>query len=494
MATQARRVSNPNPTDTVPTAVIWKVIFASALGTMIEWYDFYIFGSLATVIAANIFPKGNETAALLSTFATFGAGFAARPFGSLVFGRVGDMVGRKYAFLVTLLIMGGATTLIGVLPTYASIGIAAPIILVLIRIIQGLALGGEYGGAAVYVAEHVPDSRRGFYTSFIQITATLGLFLSLIVILVVRRSMNATDYASWGWRLPFLLSIFLVGISVYIRSRMKESPLFTKLKTEGKTSQAPLKDSFGNRRNWKVILTVLFGAAAGQAVIWYTAQFYVNSWLKSSGVGMKGDTVEQIVAVALLLGMPFFVVSGALSDRIGRKKVMMTGNILGALLLYPIFRALKSFAGPITPLLDASGNPVLNADKTAPVMQAQSPNVFMIGLLIFCLVLLVTLVYGPIAAFLVESFPARIRYTSVSVPYHIGNGYFGGWLPFIATALVASTKNIYAGLWFPIGVALMTFVLGMVLLKETNKVSIHDEAGDNPMSQELDTIAASKLA
>ncbi|MBA3471458.1 MAG: MHS family MFS transporter [Herpetosiphonaceae bacterium] len=491
MATQAQRVSNPNPTDTVPTAVIWKVIFASALGTMIEWYDFYIFGSLATVIATNFFPKGNETAALLSTFATFGAGFAARPFGSLVFGRVGDMVGRKYAFLVTLLIMGGATTLIGVLPTYATIGIAAPIILVIIRIIQGLALGGEYGGAAVYVAEHVPDSKRGFYTSFIQITATLGLFLSLVVILVVRGTMDPVAYASWGWRLPFLLSIFLVGISVYIRSRMKESPLFTKLKSEGKTSQSPLKDSFGNRRNWKVILTVLFGAAAGQAVIWYTAQFYVNSWLKSPGVAMKGDTVEQIVAVALLLGMPFFVVSGALSDRIGRKKVMMTGNLLGAILLYPIFQALKYFAGPITPVV-SNGQPMLDSAGKA-VLQAQSPNVFMIGLLIFGLVLLVTLVYGPIAAFLVESFPAKIRYTSVSVPYHIGNGYFGGWLPFIATALVASTGSIYAGLWFPIGVALMTFVIGMVLLKETNKVSIHDEAGDNPMSQELDTIAASKL-
>lgn len=480
MATQAQRVGSQGATDTVPTKVIWKVIIASALGTMIEWYDFYIFGSLATVIAANFYAKGNETVALLETFATFGAGFAARPFGALVFGRIGDIVGRKYAFLVTLLIMGGATTVIGILPTYASIGILAPIILVIIRIIQGLALGGEYGGAAVYVAEHVPDNKRGFYTSFIQITATLGLFISLIVILIVRNSMSKASFDAWGWRLPFLLSIFLVGISVYIRSKMKESPLFTKLKSEGKTSKSPLKDSFGNRANWRIILMVLFGAAAGQAVIWYTAQFYVNTWLKTQA-RVPANTVDGIVSIALLMGMPFFVVFGALSDRIGRKKVMMAGNLLGALAIYPAFQALKAAAGPITPAVtDAAGKVVTPA-------VASNPNNVLITLIIFGLVLCVCMVYGPIAAFLVESFPAKIRYTSVSLPYHVGNGYFGGFLPLIATAVVASTGNIYAGLWFPIGVALMTFVVGTILLKETNHLSIHDEARDAPHPGVLET-------
>ena len=453
---------------------IWKVIVASALGTMIEWYDFYIFGSLATVIAANFYRKGDPATALLETLATFGAGFAARPFGALVFGRIGDMVGRKYAFLVTLLIMGGATTLIGLLPGYDTIGVAAPIILVTIRIIQGLALGGEYGGAAVYVAEHVPDNRRGFYTSFIQITATLGLFVSLLVILIVRGSMATADWNAWGWRLPFILSIFLVVVSVYIRSKMKESPLFSKLKAEGKTSKSPLRDSFGNRANWKVILTVLFGAGAGQAVIWYTAQFYVNTWLKSPGVAIKGSTVETVVAIALLLGMPFFVVFGGLSDRIGRKTVMMAGNLLGALLLIPAFMAMKSFAGPITQVTDAAGAPVIDQATGNPVMQAQNPNLVGITLVIFGLVLIVSMVYGPIAAFLVEAFPARIRYTSVSLPYHVANGYFGGWLPFIATALAAS-YGLYAGLYWPVAVAAATFIIGMVLLKETKDVSIHQE-------------------
>jgi MFS family permease len=464
--------------------MIWKVIIASALGTMIEWYDFYIFGSLATVIAANFYNKSDPTVALLETFATFGAGFAARPFGALVFGRIGDIVGRKYAFLVTLLIMGGATTVIGILPTYAQIGVLAPIILVIIRIIQGLALGGEYGGAAVYVAEHVPDHKRGFYTSFIQITATLGLFVSLLVVLIVRNSMPKASFDAWGWRVPFLLSIFLVGISVYIRSKMSESPLFAKLKKEGKTSKAPLKDSFGNTRNWKVILTVLFGAAAGQAVIWYTAQFYVNTWMKTQA-GIPANTADTIVAIALLLGMPFFVVAGALSDRFGRKVVMMAGNLIGAAAIYPAFLGLKAAAGPITPAVkDAAGKVVTPAIAT-------NPNTVLMTLIIFGLVLCVCMVYGPIAAFLVESFPAKIRYTSVSLPYHIGNGYFGGFLPLIATAVVASTGNIYAGLWFPIIVALATFVIGMVLLRETKQNSLHDEAADNPMSTELDAIAAS---
>jgi len=457
----------------VDTQGIWKVIFASALGTMIEWYDFYIFGSLATVIATKFFPGTDPTAALLSTLATFGAGFAARPFGALVFGRIGDMVGRKYSFLVTLLIMGAATTLIGLLPSYATIGILAPIILLVIRIVQGLALGGEYGGAAVYVAEHVPDDRRGFYTSFIQITATLGLFVSLIVILLVRGSMPTTTFNDWGWRVPFLLSIFLVAISVYIRSRMKESPLFTKLKSEGKTSKAPLTDSFGNRANWKIILLVLFGAAAGQAVVWYTGQFYVNSWLKTA-LKINATTADTVTAIALALGMPFFVVFGALSDRIGRKKIMMAGNLIAAICIYPVFMAIASFAGPITQATDAAGKAVVDA-AGKPVMVAASPNTVMITLMIFILVLFVTMVYGPIAAFLVESFPAKIRYTSVSLPYHVGNGYFGGFLPLIATSLVVSTGNIYAGLYFPIIVALATFVIGTLLLKETNHISIHGE-------------------
>ena len=383
--------------------------------------------------------------------------------------------------------MGGATTVIGLLPTYAQIGVFAPLILVIIRIIQGLALGGEYGGAAVYVAEHVPDNKRGFYTSFIQITATLGLFVSLLVILIVRNSMSPAAFSSWGWRLPFLLSIFLVGISVFIRSRMHESPLFTKLKKDGKTSTAPIKDSLGSSRNWKVILTVLFGAAAGQAVIWYTAQFYVNSWLKTVAK-VPANTADTVVAIALLLGMPFFVVAGALSDRLGRKTVMMAGNLIGAAAIYPAFVALKAAAGPIvekTPaVLDAAGKVT-----TPAVMVASNPNTVLMTLIIFGLVLCVCLVYGPIAAFLVESFPAKIRYTSVSLPYHVGNGYFGGFLPLIATAVVARTKNIYAGLWFPIGIALMTFVIGMVLLKETKDNSLHGEAQDNPMEQEMDFLS-----
>ncbi|GAC1544464.1 MAG: hypothetical protein NVS2B7_18780 [Herpetosiphon sp.] len=444
-----------------PTSKIWSVILASALGTMIEWYDFYIFGSLATVIAVKFFPAEDPTAALLSTFAVFGAGFAARPFGAIVFGRMGDLVGRKYAFLVTLLIMGGATTMIGVLPTYQQVGILAPGLLVVIRIAQGLALGGEYGGAATYVAEYSPPNRRGFYTSFIQITATLGLFVSLIVILLVRGSMTSEAFNSYGWRIPFLLSIFLVVVSVFIRSQMSESPLFAKMKSEGKTSTQPLTDSFGNSRNWKIIFTVLFGAAAGQAVIWYTGQFYVNSWLKTA-VGLEAGLTDKLVAVALLLGMPFFVVFGALSDRIGRKTVMMTGNLLGALLTIPLFHGLKAAAGEITK--NAKGAPV-----------AAHPNTLMIVFWLFLLVLLVTMVYGPIAAFLVESFPAKIRYTSVSLPYHVGNGYFGGFLPLIATAVVASSGDIFRGLWYTVGVALMTFVVGTLLLKETKHLSIEHE-------------------
>ena len=435
---------------------VWKVIAAAAAGTMIEWYDFYIFGSLAAIMSGLFFPSGNEFVSFLLTLATFATGFAVRPFGALVFGRVGDLVGRKYAFLVTLLIMGGATFVIGILPTYAQIGIAAPLILVALRLLQGLALGGEYGGAAVYVAEHVPDSKRGFYTSFIQTTATLGLFVSLGVILIVRSSMSEADFKSWGWRIPFLLSILLVAMSYYIRTRLKESPLFTQLKSEGKTSATPIRDSLGSRRNWRVILLVLFGAAAGQAVVWYTGQFYALFFLQNV---LKVDFVKAniIVAVALALATPFFIIFGALSDRIGRKKVMMTGNLVAALSYYPIYQAMEAASNPLQPVL-----------MTA---------------LVFIQVIFVTMVYGPIAAFLVEAFPAKIRYTSLSLPYHIGNGWFGGFTPLIATWIVGVTGHIYAGLWYPISVALLTFVVGSLFLKESKDVRIWDEVSTQSASE-----------
>lgn len=453
---------------------IWQVIGSSAAGTIIEWYDFYIFGSLAAFIGPALFgtkTKPEET--LLGALAVFGAGFAARPFGALVFGRIGDIVGRKYSFLLTLLIMGGATFLTGLIPSYESIGVAAPIIALLLRLIQGLALGGEYGGAAVYVSEHVPDSRRGFFTSFIQTTATLGLFVSLLVILIVRGTMTPADFSAWGWRIPFLLSVVLVGLSLYIRLRLRESPLFTKLKAQGKTSTSPIKDSFGNAANWKIILTVLFGAAAGQAVVWYTGQFYVLSWMQTAAK-VEFTTANIIVAAALALGTPFFLVFGALSDRIGRKKVMMAGNLLAVIGIYPIFMALKAAAGDPVQKLDAAGNVVMSGQQ--PVMIAATPNVPLMIFLVWVLVLFVTMVYAPIAAFLVESFPARIRYTSVSLPYHVANGYLGGFLPLIATSVVAATGNIYAGLIFPISIAAITLVVGTLTLRETKDVSIHSEA------------------
>ena len=471
------------PATVESTKNIWQVIFASAMGTMIEWYDFYIFGSLAAIISTKFFPATNPVAAFLATLATFGAGFAARPFGALFFGRIGDMVGRKYAFLVTLVIMGGATTVIGLLPTYQTIGIAAPIILFIIRILQGLALGGEYGGAAVYVAEHSPDNKRGYYTSYIQTTATLGLFVSLAVIVGVRLSMSPEAFAEWGWRIPFLLSIFLVGISVYIRTRMSESPLFTKLKAEGKTSKNPIKDSFGSKAQWKTILVVLFGAAAGQAVIWYVGQFYALFFLQNV-LKVEFVTANVIVSVALLLGLPLFIFFGALSDKIGRKKIMMAGNLLGALAIYPTYMGLQYFAGPITPAVtDAAGKVVTPAI-------AASANPVMLTVLIFSLMIWVGMVYGPIAAFLVEAFPAKIRYTSVSLPYHVANGYFGGFLPLIAASVVASTGNIFAGLWWPIGVALMTFVVGTLFLKETNLHLSDNEAEMHPARNETEASQA----
>lgn len=429
---------------------IWHVITASSAGTMIEWYDFYIFGSLAAIISTQFYPEGNPTANFLKTLATFAVGFAVRPFGALVFGRIGDLIGRKFAFLVTLLIMGGSTAAIGFLPSYHSIGIAAPIILVLLRLLQGLALGGEYGGAAVYVAEHAPDGKRGYYTSFIQTTATLGLFISLLVILIVRGAVGEEAFKQWGWRIPFLLSILLVAMSYYVRVRLKESPLFARMKEAGTTSRAPIRDSFGAWSNWRIFLLILFGATAGQAVVWYTGQFYALFFLQTV-LKVPLGTAYKIVAVALLLGAPLFIVFGALSDRIGRKRIMMAGNLLAALSYIPIYHGMKLYSSPL--------------------------NVVMLTLLVFIQVLFVTMVYGPIAAFLVEAFPARIRYTSMSLPYHFGNGWFGGFLPLIATAVVAKTGNIYAGLAYPIAVALITFVVGSLYLKETHTRRIWDEVG-----------------
>lgn len=441
------------PADPVGKRELRRIIVASSAGTMIEWYDFYIFGSLAAVISTHFYPEGSATVNFLRTLATFAVGFAVRPFGALVFGRIGDIVGRKIAFLITLLIMGGSTAAIGFLPTYESIGLAAPVILVILRLAQGLALGGEYGGAAVYVAEHSPDGKRGFYTSFIQTTATLGLFLSLAVILVVRASMSPESFSEWGWRVPFILSLALVVMSYYIRVRLQESPLFTRLKAAGRTSKAPIQESFGTRERWKVFFIVLLGATAGQAVVWYTGQFYALFFLQTS-LQIPLTTSYIIVAVALALATPLFIFFGALSDRIGRKKVMLTGNLIAALSYYPIYKGMAAAADPLN----------------IPVM------VF----LIFLQVVFVTMVYGPIAAFLVEAFPARIRYTSLSLPYHFGNGWFGGFLPLIATALVAWTGNMFAGLVFPITVSLMTVIVGALFLEERHDHRIWDEVDDLP--------------
>ena len=461
---------------------------------MIEWYDFYIFGSLAVNIAPLFYPKGNNTLALIAYLSTFAVGFVVRPFGALFFGRIGDVVGRKYAFLVTLLVMGGATAAIGFLPTYATIGIAAPIILLIIRVLQGLALGGEYGGAAVYVAEHVPDHKRGFYTSFIQITATLGLFASLLVIVLVKYLMSAEAFNSWGWRVPFLISIFLVGISLYIRLRMKESPIFSQLKGAGMTSSRPLVEAFTRWENLKRVLISLFGATAGQGVVWYTGQFYALFYLVTV-LKVNARSAEFIIAIALLLAVPLFVVMGALSDRIGRKWLMMLGCLLAAIFYMPIYGAMQRAAGSNVVTAINQPDPVTGQIKLIPQTEVNgvreaakevlpyvdfptlisSPVAQKLILLVFIQVFFVTMVYGPIAAYLVEAFPAKIRYTSLSLPYHIGNGVFGGLLPVIGLMVVASTGNIYAGLYYPIIVASLTFVVGSLLLKETKHTLIWDE-------------------
>ena len=486
---------------------IWKVITASSVGTLIEWYDFYIFGSLSTIIAQKFFPDTNPTAALLSTLATFAAGFIVRPFGALVFGRLGDLIGRKYTFLLTLVLMGGSTFLIGCVPTYASIGALAPILVLVLRLLQGLALGGEYGGAATYVAEHSPANRRGYYTSWIQTTATLGLFISLGVILSIRRFVGVEEFTTGnGWRYPFLLSIILVIVSIFIRLRMNESPLFSKLKKEGKTSTNPLKESFGNRTNFKMVLLALFGATMGQGVVWYTSQFYAQNFILTKCF-VEYEQANTIILIALLIATPFFVLFGSLSDRIGRKHIILTGMLLGIISYHYIFHQLYEIADVSTKTLQpdkelvqttrslSAGKDYIqvktvseyyedgsvmrtstrinhNTVKPAPpkkeIILGEAGKWKMVGW-IALMVIFVTMVYGPIAAFLVELFPTRIRYTSMSLPYHIGNGVFGGMVPFIATLITTIPgSNHLSGLWYPVGVAILSFIIGALYL--TNRV------------------------
>lgn len=471
---------------------------ASSAGTLIEWYDFYIFGSLSAIIAEKFFPPSNPQLAYIATLATFAVGFIVRPFGAIVFGRLGDMVGRKYTFLLTLLIMGGSTFAIGLIPSYHTIGILAPILVLILRLAQGLALGGEYGGAATYVAEHSPDNRRGYYTSFIQTTATLGLFVSLGVILLTRMLMTPEDFNNYGWRIPFLLSVLLVIMSYYIRIRLHESPLFAQMKKEGKTSTNPIKESFANKENLKLVLIALFGAAMGQGVVWYTGQFYALSFLQKT---MNIEFVQSniIIAIALLLGTPFFIYFGSLSDRIGRKKIMLTGMLLAALAYYPIYQVMDNIGNiklkqEQTDLFKIESNFAKNdagqmVSKTTRVhsytdgstlketgdkkeLTVSRLNITYLVLLIFIQVLFVTMVYAPIAAFLVELFPTRIRYTSMSLPYHIGNGVFGGLLPTISTILVTQTGNHLAGLIYPISIAVICFIVGIIYLKDKRGIPL----------------------
>ncbi len=511
-----------------------RVIFASSLGTVFEWYDFYLYGTLAVFFSALFFPPGHDTAAFLASLATFGAGFAVRPLGALVFGRIGDRVGRKYTFLITIIVMGLATALVGILPTYAQIGIWAPILLVSLRLAQGLALGGEYGGAATYVAEHAPPGRRGYYTSWIQTTATLGFFLSLAVILACRLGFGEAAFKDWGWRVPFLLSVVLLGVSVYIRLKLQESPVFAEMKAEGRLSRAPLTESFGQWSNARIVLLALFGATAGQGVVWYTGQFYALFFLQNT-LKLDFQTSYLLIAAALLLGTPFFVFFGRLSDRIGRKHIMVTGCLLAAITFIPIFKGLtlsvnpalaefearaaitvagrdchfRIFAKPATPcdqardFLTKSGvsyqrlppptdqevvtrigdrrlegfdeaayRAALGDSGYPAAADPERVNLPITVALLLVLMIYVTMVYGPIAAFLVELFPTQIRYSSMSLPYHIGNGWFGGFLPFLAAALVVLTGNIYYGLWYPIAIAAMSGVVGLIGLKETKDADL----------------------
>ena len=586
-------------TPTVSTAPMTaeekKVIFASSLGTVFEWYDFYLYGTLAVIIGNQFFSALDPASRTIFSLLAFAAGFIVRPFGALVFGRLGDMIGRKYTFLVTILIMGLSTFIVGVLPNYASIGIAAPVILIVLRMLQGLALGGEYGGAATYVAEHAPHGKRGAYTAWIQTTATMGLFLSLLVILGTRTAVGEEEFAKWGWRIPFIVSILLLGISVWIRLSMNESPAFKKMKAEGKTSKAPLTESFGQWKNLKIVILALIGLTAGQAVVWYTGQFYALFFL-TGALKVDGATANILIALSLLIGTPFFLVFGSLSDKIGRKPIIMAGCLIAVLTYFPVFRMITESANPDLARAQASAKVTVTADpkecsfqfnptgtakftsscdvakqklagasvsydnveapagtpavikigetvistavspediatakagaekKLADLKAAATPDgkaitaaeaslkalsdektakdpvltgklkaalkaagypdkadpakmdkVKLVALLTF-LVILVTMVYGPIAAMLVEMFPTRIRYTSMSLPYHIGNGWFGGLLPATALAIVAQTGNMYNGLWYPIIIAGATFVIGMLFVRETKDVDIY--AGD----------------
>ena len=470
--------------NTTSTSTIWQVITASSVGTVIEWYDFYIFGSLAAIIGPVLFgSKGKIEDTLLGALAVFGAGFVVRPFGAMFFGRLGDMIGRKYTFLVTLLIMGGATFITGLVPSYDKIGLAAPAIVVVLRLLQGLALGGEYGGAATYVAEYAPDAKRGYFTSFIQITATGGLILSISVILITRKLLGEDAFKEWGWRIPFLLSGFLLVASYYIRRKLHESPLFAKAKATGTTSKSPLRDSFMNPVNRRLVLIALFGVTMGQGVIFYTSQFQAFTFMNAT---LKLDIVHSsiIMVVAMLLATPLFVYFGSLSDRIGRKRIIMTGMICGAIFTIPLFYGIKAFAGPLTEITPATVDAV---GKAVPaVMKSLTPNIPAMIAMVFCLVVFVTMVYGPIAAYLVELFPTSVRYTSLSVPYHIGNGVFGGFVPLIATSIgvwaaaqpagtFAKEHSSLVGLVYPVTIALICFIVGMALMKDVRNVKLIDE-------------------
>ncbi|MEO6917208.1 MAG: MFS transporter [Chitinophagaceae bacterium] len=484
---------------------IWSVITASSVGTLIEWYDFYIFGSLSTIIAQKFFPDTNPTAALLSTLATFAAGFIVRPFGALFFGRLGDMIGRKSTFLLTLVLMGASTFLIGCVPTYATIGGWAPFLVLMLRLLQGLALGGEYGGAATYVAEHAPPNRRGYYTSWIQTTATLGLFLSLIVILGIRRAVGVEEFTTGnGWRYPFLFSIILVVVSIFIRLKMNESPVFAKLKKEGKTSTNPLKESFGKRENFKMVLLALFGATMGQGVIWYTGQFYAQTFILTKCF-VEYEEANTIILIALVIATPFFVIFGGLSDRWGRKNIMLAGMLLGVLFYRPIFQQIYRISDTSTQIVESKTTTALPAATgvastnlpgsvtlsifsdggsfkettkykgTVPATTKEvtlgNANRWKITLLVTLMVIFVTMVYGPIAAFLVEIFPAKIRYTSMSLPYHIGNGVFGGMVPFIATLITTIPgANYLSGLWYPIIIASISLIIGTIYLSNKKEL------------------------
>ncbi len=508
-------------TESNVTQSITQVIAASSLGTLIEWYDFYIFGSLAVIIGQQLFPSDAGASALINTLAIFAAGFIVRPFGALVFGRLGDLIGRKYTFLLTLVLMGGSTFLIGLIPSYSSIGYAAPILVLILRLVQGLALGGEYGGAATYVAEHAPVGKRGFFTSWIQTTATLGLFLSLGVIVLTKNVLGAKNFADWGWRIPFLVSILLVVVSIYIRMKMHESPVFSKLKAEGKVSTNPLKESFQKKANFKMVLVALFGATMGQGVVWYTGQFYAQSFLENT-CKLDFNESRYILLWAIVFATPFFVIFGSWSDKVGRKWIMLTGMLLGVICYRPIYqyfldatnvremqktmllnesepvverglvpdKADSLITTTVTKTLTngmtfkESKVEIITEDVLAEVPAVQTvikdvtlstESYIMVIALVFFQILLVTMVYGPIAAFLVELFPTKIRYTSMSLPYHIGNGVFGGLVPFIAT-LIASFQGStpLSGLWYPIGIAALSFVIGAVYIDNRRDENVMD--------------------